>query len=84
MAATFGNIGEFEASKEQWTQCIERLEHFFIANGITGAEAAEQKRAIFLTAIGPAAYRLLRNLVAPDKLGEKSYENLVEAMIKLN
>ena len=29
MAATFGRIDEFEEGKEDWTQYIERLEHFF-------------------------------------------------------
>ena len=39
MAATFGSIGEFEEGKEDWPQYVERLTHFFAANGI-----AEDKR----------------------------------------
>ena len=60
MAATFGKIGKFDATKEEWTQYTERLNYFFVANGIT---AAEQKRAVFLTVIGPAAFKLFRNLL---------------------
>ena len=71
MAATFGKIGKFDATKEDWTQYTERLDYLFVANGIT---AAEQKRAVFLTVIGPAAFKLLRNLIAPAKPDEKDYE----------
>ena len=34
MAATFGRIGEFEPKKEDWTSYVERIDHFFHANGI--------------------------------------------------
>ena len=60
MAATFGKIGEFDANKEEWTQYVERLDYFFVANAIIDAE---QKRAVFLTVIVPAAFKLLRNLI---------------------
>ncbi len=74
-----GKIGEFVLSKEDWTQYIERLEHFFVANGI---ESAEKKRAVLLTVIGPTAYCRLQNLLSPAKLGETDYKNLVDAMQK--
>ena len=41
MVATFGKIGEFDATKEEWTQYTERLDYFFVANGITAAEQRE-------------------------------------------
>ena len=74
-----GKISEFVPSKEDWTQYVERLEHFFVANGI---ESAEKKRAVLLTVIGPTAYRRLRNLLSSAKLGETDYKNLVDAMQK--
>ena len=58
---------------------MERMEHFFIANGI---DSAEQKRAVFLSVIGPSTYKTLRNLVSPEKPGEKTYEDLVAALSK--
>ena len=76
MAAHFGKIGKFDEKQEEWTQYVERLDHFF-ANEIA---KAGKKRAILLTVIGPMAYKLLRNLVAPAKPGEKSYDDLVAAM----
>ena len=68
--ATFGKVDEFDASKEEWSQYVECLTHFFLANGI---DEAEKKRAVFLSVIGPATYKLLRNLLAPAKPGEKAY-----------
>ena len=77
--ATIGRIEEFRDDKEDWIQYYERLDHFFAANGIT---EADKKRSVFLTVIGPRAYKQLRNLISPAKPGETSYKDLVEAMKK--
>ena len=57
---------------------VERLELYFIANGI---EDAEKKRAVLLTVSGPPTYKLVRNLSAPQKPAEKSFDDLV-ALVK--
>ena len=36
--ATFGKIGEYCADTEEWTQYVERLEFFLIANKMTEEE----------------------------------------------
>ncbi|KAJ8043837.1 hypothetical protein HOLleu_11112 [Holothuria leucospilota] len=72
--AHFGKVTEFIAGKEIWSQYVERLEHFFAANGITDKA---KMQSILLSSIGPDAYKLLRNLVSPAKPGEKSYKELV-------
>ena len=79
MAVTFGRIEEFDGAKEEWSQYEERLGHFFAANGV---ESAEKKCSIFLSVMGAATYKLLRSLVtlAPAKLGEKTYEELVKLL----
>ena len=69
-----GRIEEFVEGKE-WTQYVESLQYYFAANEI---EDATKKRAIFLTVIGPTA--LLHSLVAPEKPGDKSYDELKAAM----
>ena len=46
MAGTLGRIEEFDGSKDDWPQYVERLEHFFVHNGIT---TPEKKRAVFLS-----------------------------------
>ena len=77
MTAVYGRIGEFDSTKEEWPQYVERLNHLFEANGIN---EAEKKRAIFLTVIGPETYRLVRSLVHPAQPGDKSYAELSEAL----
>ena len=76
---TLGRVEEFDGDKQDWQQYVERLGHFFLANGIT--DAAKQQ-AVFLSVIGPATYKTLRNLVSPDKPGDKPYDALVEALSK--
>lgn len=77
--AHFSKVTEFIAGKEIWSQYVERLEHFFAANGITDKA---KMQSILLSSIGPDAYKLLRNLVSPAKPGEKSYKELVAIMAK--
>ena len=52
MSLSVVTIEEFRKDKEDWDQYTERLDHFFAANGITGAD---KKRSVFLTAIGAKA-----------------------------
>ena len=65
------------AEQEEWTQYIERMEHYFAANGHT---EADKKKAILLSAVGAAAYKRLRSLVCPAKPGDKTYTELVDVM----
>ena len=50
-----------------------------LANGI---DDAGKKRAVFLSVIGAATYKTLRNIVSPAKLGEKDYSELVEKLLQ--
>ena len=75
--ATHGKIGEFDPSQETWAMYVERLEHYFITNGI---EDAGKKRAVLLTVSGASTYKLIRNLSAPTKPA-KSFDDLV-ALLK--
>ena len=79
MSGTLGRVDEFDGDKGDWQQYVERLEHFFVANGIDGAE---KKRAVFLSVIGSSTYKTLRNLLSPNKPGEQSYTDLVETLCK--
>ena len=51
--------------------------HFLTANGVT---TEERKRSIFLSVIGPKTYKLLCSLVSPNKPGDKSFAELVQAL----
>ena len=77
MAATYGKIEEFDSLREDWPQYVERLGFFFDANGI---DDAEKRRAVLLTVVGAATYKVLRSLVSPAKPGEKSYAELIDAL----
>ena len=48
-----------------------------MANGIEGDE---KRRAVFLSVIGAPTYRILRNLVTPDKPSDKPYKDLLAAL----
>ena len=78
-ALAFGKIEEFDLKEEEWPQYVERLGHYFVANGV---DVNEKKRAIFLTLVGPKTYKLLRSLIHPATPNDKSYAELVEALTK--
>ena len=67
---------QFEEAVEDWQSYQERLEQFIIANSI----GEDKKVATLLTLVGPKAYKLLKNLVAPAKPSEKSYEDLTKVL----
>ncbi|CAC5397747.1 unnamed protein product [Mytilus coruscus] len=71
----YGRIDEFDDNSEDWIQYTERLNHYFIANNI---ESMEKQRAILLSACGKKTYKLMRNLSAPQKPGEKTYDDIVK------
>ena len=66
-------FGEFDGTKEEWTQYVECLKHFFVANDIA---YEGKKRAVLLSVVAASTYALLQNLVSPVKPGEKSYTAL--------
>ena len=75
--AALGKISEFQPSVEDWLQYVERLEFFFVANGIT---SDDKRRATFLAVIGPTTYKLLRSMLAPVKPADRSFEELVKVL----
>ena len=70
-------IGKNSYLQARTGRLVERLGHLFVANGITGAD---KKRAILLSVIGDGTYKVLSSLLAPDKPGEKSFDNLVTVL----
>ena len=75
--ALFGRMDEFIAEKEDWEQYTLRLESFFKVNRV---QDAEEKKALLFTVIGPVALRLLRSLIAPDRVENKTFKELMTAM----
>ncbi|KAL5500511.1 hypothetical protein EMCRGX_G012087 [Ephydatia muelleri] len=75
--ALFGAVGEYVEGEEDWSQYVERLGHFFGANGVSDAS---KKRSVLLSTIGPKAYQTLASLVAPETPGGKTYDELIKLM----
>ena len=75
--ATYGSIGEFDSEKEEWIPYIERLDEYFIANGV---EDETKKRAILLSSCGHSTYQIARRLFAPTKLNTQTYGKVVESL----
>ncbi|KAF2897386.1 hypothetical protein ILUMI_08789 [Ignelater luminosus] len=77
-AIHIGNVGsllEFN-STDNWTIYQERLEQFFVANGV----AQDRKVADLLTLIGSKAYGVLRDICDPQKPSELSYDSLCQKL----
>ena len=71
---THRKISPFDPEAETWTSYCERLGFYFTANDLTGNE--EKKKAILLSVCGASTYDLMKNLLQPEKLADKSYEEL--------
>ena len=79
MAGIIGSVNEFNETTDSWQSYVERIEHFFTANGI---DSVERRKAVLLSCVGARTYKLLSNLVAPKKPGECTYNDIVETLTK--
>ncbi len=78
-AVSFGSIREFGFETEDITEWLERLDQWFIANGLEEDNA--KRRAILLSNIGARGYKLLRCL-SQNKPQEKTYAQLKELLLE--
>ena len=62
---------------EYWESYEECLQQYFKSNEITDVD---KKIALFLTVIGSHLYKLLHDLVSPNKPAEKSYDELTTVL----
>ena len=70
MNVTVGNLSAFDSKEQTWEEYCEILDQFFEANDI---DNGDKQRAILISVVGPATYKLIRNLVSPDKPSTKTY-----------
>lgn len=76
MAGFIGRMNVYDSTEETWSSYIERLEIFIDANDIK----EEKKVSTLLTIMGMKTYNLVKNLCAPNKPSEKTYEEIVKLM----
>ncbi|KAG8174283.1 hypothetical protein JTE90_020770 [Oedothorax gibbosus] len=72
----FGKLAEYDQAVETWSEYVERVNCFFDANDVKD----EKKASIFLTIVGPAVYKLLRSLVAPATVKEKTFTQIIDVL----
>jgi len=76
MTTRVGTLDEFEPSSETVTNYVERVQMYFAANDIAEAKQV----STFLTAVGKKTYAVLRDLVSPDNLKDKTLEQLAAVL----
>jgi len=76
VAPAVGRLTEFDPRNDSITAYVERVNLYFTANEVADAK----KVAVFLSAMGPKTYALLRNLTTPVPPAEKSFTQLVEIL----
>ena len=73
MTTMLGTLSTFDAKEQTWEEYCEVLDQFFEANGI---DDGEKQRAILISVVGPATYKVMRNLVSPDNPSAKNIRSV--------
>ena len=76
MASYIGSVGVFDRSSEDWLTYVERTEQFMKANKVGN----DNRVSRLLSLMGSSTYSLLRNLVAPRKPPELTYDEIVSTL----
>lgn len=71
-----GKVEEFDGANEDWESYVERIELYFIANDVED----NKKVPTLLSLIGVKTYHLLRNLLAPEKPAEQTFQKIVDTL----
>lgn len=64
----------FSLGKDKWNTLVERLEFQFLSRDVTDDK---KKAATLLTSMNEEAFELMRDLCAPNKLGDKKFTELI-------
>ncbi|GFU64543.1 retrovirus-related Pol polyprotein from transposon 17.6 [Trichonephila clavipes] len=67
------NFESYDASVEDWSSYVERLESYFVVNGIED----KMKVPAILSLMGATTYKLLKNLATPNIPSELTYQDIV-------
>ena len=76
--ANIGSIEQFEPENPAgWETYKDRLEFYLTANSVTDKE---MKKAVFVTVCGAATYDILKSLLAPEKVKDTEYEEILKVL----
>ena len=75
--ASHGHLGEFDASKDDWTSYIEKAQQYFTAIDI---DSPAKMRAVFISACGPATYRIIKDVLTPEAPSTLDFYTIVEKL----
>ncbi|XP_054265657.1 uncharacterized protein K02A2.6-like [Macrosteles quadrilineatus] len=73
-----GKVGEFNPHEEAIESYLMRLKHYFKANSIEDGS----KVSVLITVLGPKILAVLSDIVSPDEVDSKSYEDLSKVLVK--
>ncbi|KAG1940741.1 hypothetical protein F2P79_016335 [Pimephales promelas] len=76
MAGIIVHMNPFDEAGEQWATYIERFEHYILTNEISD----RKKVPVLFSVLGSKTYGLLRSLVAPDKLGDVGFDEILRVL----
>ena len=74
--ASYGRIEEFLPAQCGWITYAEGFSYYFEANSITDAK---RKKAVLLSVCGTETFSLLKDLITPDSLRDKTFDELSQA-----
>lgn len=82
MAGAFGKSEDlhFDENEEQFDAYVQRLERFFVANGLKLGE--EKTKAVFLTVVGKKNHMLQMNFCAPDRPSEETFKRAASITVR--
>lgn len=77
MSAYIGSIADFVPNHTEWDVFEEKLKNFFISNDI---DDEAKKTAILLTKLDEETFKLLRDLLYPDKVSGQKFNDLCKKL----
>ena len=77
-AGVVGNLEKFDPKNDTMAAYIERAAFHMDANNAPD----KKKAARFLSALGKSTFQVLRNLVAPDKVKDKTFDDITAVLLQ--
>lgn len=79
---TVGALSSFSHEIQEWSIYKDRLEQWFLANDIAEEtdKLGSKRRAILLSNLAEATYKLVRDLALPKQVGVLSYDEVVNLL----